>query len=101
MQTPESTEGKLPNIDVLREQIDSLDRELLTVLAKRMELIPQVAEYKRAKGIARFQPEREKVVIESRRAIAEQLAINPDLVEKIMKLIIEDAHRIEKDVMGE
>jgi hypothetical protein len=32
--------------------------------------------------------------------LAEELKINPDLVEKIYKMIIGDAHRIEKEIMG-
>ncbi|MCK9597245.1 chorismate mutase [Candidatus Pacearchaeota archaeon] len=101
MKSPEGTEEKIPNLDELREKIDSLDKKLLSVLAERMALIPQVAQYKKIKNIPRFQPDREKMVIESRRAIAEELSVSPDLAEKIMKLIIEDAHRIEKGVIGE
>jgi chorismate mutase / prephenate dehydrogenase len=89
------------DIQELRKTIDGLDQEMLSVLAKRMALIPKVAEYKKLNGVQRYQPGRERVVIESRRAIAEELNVNPDLAEKIMKLIIEDAHRIESEIMGE
>jgi chorismate mutase-like protein len=101
MKSPEEIEEKVPNLDELREKIDSLDKELLSVLAERMALIPQVAQYKKANNVPRFQPDRERIVIENRRAIAEKLSVSPDLAEKIMKLIIEDAHRIEKGVIGE
>lgn len=92
---------KILDINKLREQIDSCDRELLAVLAKRMALIPSVAEYKRINNMARYQPDRERMIIESRRAIAQELGINPDLAEEILKLIIKDAHRIEEEIIGE
>ncbi|MEI6191072.1 MAG: chorismate mutase [bacterium] len=100
METPELV-PKVLDIQELRQNIDRLDQEMLSVLARRMALIPKVAEYKKLNNVQRYQPGREKAVIESRRAIAEELNINPDLAEKIMKLIIEDAHRIEEGIMGE
>lgn len=92
---------KVPNIEELRGKIDSLDKEFLSVLAKRMSLIPKVAEYKKKNSVPRIQEGREKEIMESRRKTAEELLINPNLAEKIMKLIIEDAHRIEKEIIGE
>ena len=89
------------DIKDLREKIDSFDKELLTTLSKRMALIPHVAEYKKANNVARYQPEREQTIIENRRTLAKKLSVNPDLAEKIMKDIIEDAHRIEKEIIGE
>lgn len=85
----------------IRKNLDQIDKELISVLAKRMSLIPKVAEFKRQNNIPRYQPEREKVVLKSKRKIAEEMSLNPDMVEDIYKRIIEDAHRIEKDIMGE
>ena len=83
----------------LRKEIDRIDKELLVVLAERMRLIPSVAEYKKKNNIQRYQPEREKEVIRLRKEIASKLNLNQDFIEKIFKVIIEDAHRIEKDIM--
>ena len=88
------------NLEQLRTEINQCDREILESLSKRMKLIPLVAEYKKANNIERYQPDRERQVVETRRKIAEETGINPDLVEKIMWLIIEDAHRIESVIIG-
>ena len=85
----------------IRENLDRIDQSLVTILAERMSFIPKVAEYKKAKGVARFQPEREKQIIESKRKLAEEHGLNPDLVEDLFKRIIKDAHRIEKGIIGE
>jgi len=88
------------DINDLRQKIDALDTALVAVLSHRMALIPLVAEYKKINNVERYQPAREAEVIKARRALAEQLNVNPDLVEDLIKRIIEDAHRIEKDIIG-
>lgn len=89
------------DLNELRTHLDRLDNALLYILAERMSLIPKVAQYKKENNIARHQPEREAFIISHKREEAIKLLLNPDLVESIYKTIIADAHRIEKDVMGE
>jgi chorismate mutase/prephenate dehydrogenase len=85
----------------LRIPLDKLDEEIIGLVAKRMKLIPGVAEYKKKNNMERYQPKREEEIIKTRRAVAEKFGMNPDLAEGIMKEIINDAHRIEKDIMSE
>lgn len=85
----------------IRKELDKLDAELVSILAKRMKFIPLVAAYKKKNNLPRFQPERENQIIESKRKIAKEKELNPDLVEKIFREIISDAHRIEKEIIGE
>jgi len=89
---------ELPEI---REHLDRLDNALLTILAERMSFIPKVAEYKKKNNVVRYQPEREKQIFEAKEEIAKKLKLNPELVKKIFETIIEDAHRIEKEIIGE
>lgn len=83
----------------IREHIDKLDNELVSVLAKRMMLIPKIAGYKKENNIARNQPRREKEIIEARRQLAKNLGVNQDLVEDIFKKVIKDAKRIQKEII--
>ncbi len=84
----------------IRQKLDEIDKELVLLLSKRMALIPAVAEYKKKNNLPRYQPEREKQVIDSKRKIALENNLNPDLIEKIYREIINDAHRIEEGIMG-
>ena len=84
-----------------RESLDKLDKELITIVTERMNLVRKVAEYKKEKKLPMYDPEREKELIEARRKLAEELGINPDLVEDIFKRILEDSHRIGKEIVGE
>ena len=43
----------------LRQEIDALDRELIQLFAKRLELVTQVGEVKHAKGLPIYAPDRE------------------------------------------
>ena len=43
----------------LRQEIDALDRELIQLFAKRLELVSQVGEVKHEKGLPIYAPERE------------------------------------------
>ncbi len=89
------------DLQEIREHLDRIDKTIVFMLAERMSLIPKVAEYKKTNGVERFQPEREKEIMQSKRALAEELNLNPDLVEDLFKRIILDAHRIEEKIIGE
>ncbi|MGT2906439.1 chorismate mutase [Streptococcus dentiloxodontae] len=64
------------DLQEIRAQIDDVDKELVQCLEKRMTLVSQVADYKKASG---------KPVLDSER---EQL-----LLKKIESLIVNDAYR--------
>lgn len=89
------------DLSEIRKKLDTLDAELVNIIAKRQELIPDVAEYKKKNNVKRYQPEREKEIIEAKRKMAEKASVNPDLIEDLIKRIIEDSHRIEKEIIGE
>ena len=58
-----------PGLLALRERIDALDRELLTLLNRRMQVVVQVGELKKSEGSPVFRPEREAQVIDGLKAI--------------------------------
>ena len=84
----------------IREHLDRLDTAIVQVLAERMSFIPKVANFKKDNNVERYQPEREKHILKAKRKLAEQTNVNPDLVEDLFKRIIQDAHRIEEDILG-
>ena len=51
----------------LRQEIDALDRELIQLFAKRLELVSQVGEVKHEKGLPIYAPERELAMLQARR----------------------------------
>jgi len=57
-----------PELLVLRHKIDALDRELLALLNRRMQLAIEVGELKKREGSVVFRPEREAQVIDGLKA---------------------------------
>lgn len=85
----------------IREHLDRLDKILILILAERISLISKVAEYKKKENIMIYQQEREKAILNNVVKLAEEQKLNPKLIENIFELIIEDSHRIQKEVKGE
>ncbi len=88
-------------LDSLRERIDALDRELARILAERSQLIPKVVEAKLEQGLPIFQPEREARQYEKFAAMATEYGIDPDLVQKIFELIIEQSKDVQNRILAE
>lgn len=53
-----------PDLDALREGIDSVDTRLLALLAERADLVAEIAEAKRQSGKTTVDPERENLLLQ-------------------------------------
>lgn len=58
-----------PGLSALRQQIDSVDRDLLSLLNRRAGLALEVGELKKREGSVVFRPEREAQVIDGLKAV--------------------------------
>ena len=88
------------NLEEIREQIDKCDNDLVNIISKRYDLVSQVIQYKIDKSMEIYQPQREVEVIQKLRNLANQKNINPDLIENIIKLIIEESKRVQKGILS-
>ena len=76
-----------PNLTELREQIDSIDRELITVLAKRFDLTNMVGDYKAQQDLSAFDSVREQEQAASYRQAASMHGLNPEFVQHLFQYI--------------
>ncbi len=60
----------MEDLKELREKIDAIDRELLALFARRMDVTRRVGEYKVAAGVQVLDPQREREVLDSKAALA-------------------------------
>ena len=68
--TPSSPPAEIqPELLALRQQIDSLDRDLLSLLNRRAGLALAVGELKKKEGSVVFRPEREAQVIDGLKSV--------------------------------
>ncbi len=76
------------SLSVLRAMIDSLDRDLLHIMARRMALVAEVAAYKREHGIRIRDPQRERDVLVDRRDRARELGLPVGEIESIFRVLL-------------
>lgn len=84
----------------LRQSIDTLDRNLVEILAKRFAYIDRAAELKSATGLPARVPERVDEVLANIRAHATELGLDPDLLERFWRDMIEASIAREENLMG-
>ncbi|MBW7905535.1 MAG: bifunctional chorismate mutase/prephenate dehydrogenase [Phycisphaerae bacterium] len=77
-----------PSLALLRSRVDALDHELLQLLARRGGLVAEIARAKRLEGVPIRDRARESEIISDRRAVAERLGLNPDVVESIYRNVL-------------
>lgn len=81
-------------LTALRDQIDEVDKALLNLLAKRLELVAEVGEVKSRFGLPIYVPEREASMLASRRAEAEALGVPPDLIEDVLRRVMRESYSV-------
>lgn len=81
----------------LRNQIDEVDKSLLDLLAKRLQLVAEVGEVKSQHGLPIYVPEREASMLAARRQEAEKMGVPADLIEDILRRIMRESYTKEND----
>ncbi|MBN6068675.1 bifunctional chorismate mutase/prephenate dehydrogenase [Aggregatibacter actinomycetemcomitans] len=76
----------------LREQIDSLDQELLQLLAKRQQVVYKVGEVKQQHGLPIYAPQREAEMLQRKCEAAEQMGLSPNLIEDVLRRIMRESY---------
>jgi len=80
-------------LEELRTEIDKLDGELLQILAKRMEIIDEIGEYKNQNDITILQMKRWAGIIEDRLAIGTHLGLEEAFLKNLLSLMHEESIR--------
>lgn len=83
-------------LTALRDQIDEVDKALLNLLAKRLELVAEVGEVKSRFGLPIYVPEREASMLASRRR-GGSLGVPPDLIEDVLRRVMRESYSSEND----
>lgn len=85
----------------IRDHLDRIDNAIVLLLAERLSLIPDVAEYKVKNNVPREQPEREKLIFKKKSEFGKKHGLRPEYVQDVFKRIIEESHVVEKEIIGE
>jgi len=75
-------------LEDLRNNLSAIDRKLVELIADRQRIVSEIGKTKRDSGTGTRDYEREKAVLDMGRAQAEELGVDPDLVESVLKSLI-------------
>ena len=79
----------------LRRAIDDLETRLLELIHERVRLVLEVGVYKAKRGLAVYDPERERRLLERLTSLARQ-PVEPDTVRRIFERLIDESRRLEQ-----
>lgn len=92
----ETTESRT-ELQALRTQIDAIDRQMLQMLADRLEVSKKIAVVKREENITVFQPKRWNEVVESRLKQAEEYGLEAAFVKELLEKIHAESVRVQTE----
>ena len=87
------------NINILRKQIDEIDEQLLTILAKRMRISKEIGIYKKEHNMPILQSGRYNDILENRAKQGQSMNLSAEFVTAIMKSIHEESVKVQMDIM--
>lgn len=83
------------DLQALRQEIDTLDSQLIEVLAKRMDVSRRIGDYKKSRNIPVVQPGRYSDVLAARIAEASARGLDPAFIRSILSTIHEESVRVQ------
>jgi chorismate mutase-like protein len=87
------------SLEDFRKEIDQIDAALLAALGRRLAICAEVAHFKRANNIPMMQPGRVESVKNRQAVAAPQHGLRPEFVREMYGLIIDEACRLEDDII--
>ena len=88
-------------IPSLRDEIDRIDRELLKLVARRLQDSVDIARIKAARRLRMRSPDREAELIAEAREDAATLGMEPDYAQELMELILRHSRLAQHRALGE
>jgi len=86
-------------LEKLRFEIDHIDEELLTILARRVAKIEEIGHYKKENNITVLQMDRLRQMMISRLKMGKKLNLDNKFVLKLLQLVHKDSIQIQTQIM--
>jgi chorismate mutase len=91
----------LCRLEELRELIDQTDRSLLETLAKRMQIVREIGQYKKLNHVSILQMDRWNEIFSSRQHWAKDLELDQNSIAELYKLIHDASIKTQTDILNE
>lgn len=82
-------------LEQYREQIDSIDFQILELLSKRMNIVENIGYYKDKNAVAIFQLKRWINIIKTRQEFGKNLGLSDDFIKMILQIVHNESIRIQ------
>lgn len=89
------------NLTLLRQQIDTLDNELLEVLSKRMRVSREIGLYKKEHRMPVLQIGRHDEIMQNRARLAEEMGMSGDFMRRVLSAIHEESVRQQIEIFND
>ena len=101
MRRSETVAGSNVELEHLRREMDSIDAEVIDLLARRMELSEKIGLVKKAANIAAYLPERWNEIVETRGERAEKLLLSREFVIALYERIHDESIKKQLKVLSD
>ena len=81
----------------IRSEIEGIDRELVTLIARRVDLARRVGEAKREEGLPTLDPSREAEVVSRAGQMARDAGLDEEIVRTIFWHLVETSRRVQRE----
>ena len=95
-----NTDKNKINLDILRQNIDSIDLEILELIKKRFEIVLDVWKFKLENNVPPLQQKRWKQVLDDKLTKAKEMWLDKMMIEEIWNSIHNWALRLEKSIIN-
>jgi len=92
--------GFINHLEEIRNQVDSVDHQLIDLIASRMVLSDRIGEYKCRNNVAILQMERWMEILQSRTAQGSSLGLDTTFTETLLKVIHQESIRRQTEIMN-
>lgn len=86
-------------LEQVRNKIDSIDQQILELLANRMHLVEQIGEYKRSNNVTIFQLRRWEKILESRIECGKRLGLDEDYIKSLLQLVHKESIKKQAEIL--
>lgn len=86
-------------LESLREQIDSIDQQMLELLAQRMGFVEEIGKYKSQNEVTILQLRRWENIVKTRIKLGKSLGLTEDFVKKLLQLVHKESIQKQTEVM--
>lgn len=87
-------------LEELRSEIDRIDLELFSQIAKRLDITKEIGKYKKENDVTPFQLNRWKEIIETRQPFAISKGLSSNFTDRILQLLHDESIKIQSDILN-